>query len=86
VVACSALKRSYRDFICSHAGEVTFVLPDIDHNLLRARLSGRAEHFMPSLLLESQLATLERPQPDERAILISADNLAEQVKQVIARL
>ncbi|MEJ6395866.1 gluconokinase [Gymnodinialimonas sp. 2305UL16-5] len=70
VIGCSALKRAYRDHIRSIAGEVTFVLLDGSYELLTKRMSARTHHFMPTSLLDGQLATLERPDPDETAIVV----------------
>lgn len=68
VVSCSALKRSYRDLLRS-GGEVDlrFVYLAGSGALLAERLAQRRGHFMPPTLLESQLAILEEPSPDERA-------------------
>ena len=68
VVSCSALKRSYRDLLRS-GGEVDlrFVYLAGSRALLAERLAQRRGHFMPPALLESQLAILEEPSPDERA-------------------
>ena len=57
VVSCSALKRSYRDRFVYLAGS---------RALLAERMAQRRGHFMPPALLESQLASLEEPSPDER--------------------
>jgi gluconokinase len=70
VMACSALRRSYRDALRAHS-PATFVLLDVSVELLRARVAHRREHFMPPSLLDSQLATLQRPGPDEDAITIA---------------
>lgn len=64
VIACSALRRAYRDRLRAAAPDVAFVLLDGSPALLEGRLTAR-EHFMPASLLASQLATLERPTPDE---------------------
>ena len=61
VMACSALKSTYRD-ILREGGEVTFVYLTGDLELLRERMGGREGHFMPMGLLDSQLETLEVPQ------------------------
>src|SRR3989442_13109938 len=68
VVACSALKRSYRDLLRS-VGEanVRFVYLAGSRGLLAERMVERRGHFMPPALLESQLAILEEPSPDESA-------------------
>jgi gluconokinase len=68
VVACSALKRSYRDLLRSGgATAVRFVYLAGSRALLAERLANRRGHFMPPALLESQLAILEEPSPDEHA-------------------
>lgn len=68
VVSCSALKRSYRDLLSSSgSADVRFVYLTGSRELLAERLAGRRGHFMPASLLESQLATLEEPAPDEDA-------------------
>ena len=64
VVACSALKRAYRDQIRALA-PVTFLYLRGQRDTLLARMSTRPGHFMPPALLDSQLATLEPPGPDE---------------------
>jgi len=68
VVSCSALKRSYRDLLRSAGDDtVRFVYLAGSRALLAERMAQRREHFMPASLLESQLAILEEPGPDERA-------------------
>ena len=67
VVSCSALKRSYRDILRADAGDLRFVFLKGDSALIAERLASRRGHFMPAFLLESQLATLEEPAPDENA-------------------
>jgi gluconokinase len=68
VVACSALKRRYRDLLRSVAeADVRFVYLAGSRALLAERMAQRHGHFMPPSLLESQLATLEEPAADERA-------------------
>jgi gluconokinase len=68
VVSCSALKRSYRDLLRSvGAADVRFVYLRGSRALLTERMAQRRGHFMPPALLDSQLAILEEPSPDERA-------------------
>ena len=87
VVACSALKRSYRDFIRARTGSLTFVLPWVERQELARRLAHRTGHFMPASLLDSQLATLEMPSAEEHAIIIDGMlNPEVQVARVIAAL
>jgi carbohydrate kinase (thermoresistant glucokinase family) len=64
-VACSALKRADRDRIRLAAPGVRFVFLDGVEALIHSRMAGRLGHYMPSTLLASQLATLERPGDDE---------------------
>jgi carbohydrate kinase (thermoresistant glucokinase family) len=70
VLACSALKRSYRDVLRGGAGDVAFVHLHGSRALLEARLAQRSGHYMPPSLLQSQLDTLEPPQVDEAAITL----------------
>jgi gluconokinase len=73
VAACSALKRRYRERLAVAAGiPLLFVLIDAHRELLSQRLADRPHHFMPTSLLDSQLATLERPDADEPAITLDA--------------
>lgn len=66
VVACSALKRQYRDLLRTEgAADVQFVFLTGGRPLLAERLAARRGHFMPAALLDSQLADLEPPSPDE---------------------
>lgn len=69
VIACSALRRSYRDRIRQHAGTVRFVFLDGPQDLIARRLQQRSGHYMPASLLDSQFNTLERPGPQEPDIL-----------------
>src|SRR5690606_14641735 len=64
VVACSALRRTYRDQL-RQAGPLRFVFLDVPEAELRRRLDTRSGHYMPVDLLADQLAVLERPGPDE---------------------
>lgn len=85
VISCSALKRRYRDRIRNGGAQVLFVLPVLSKATLQTRVTGRAGHFMPATLLDSQLAILEPPQPDELSIEVDGDvRPDEQVRQVLA--
>ena len=66
VIACSALKRAYRDRLA--APDVTFVYLEETPETISARLTHRPGHFMPAALVASQFDALEPPAPDERAI------------------
>ncbi|MCM0678849.1 gluconokinase [Micromonospora phytophila] len=70
VLACSALRRSYRDLLRQGAPGVEFVHLDGSAEVIRDRMALRAGHYMPASLLESQLATLEQPDPDESVLVL----------------
>jgi gluconokinase len=72
VVACSALKRRYRERLRAAAGGgLALVWLDVDAASLARRLAARRGHYFPPGLLDSQLAALEPPGPDEGAIRVS---------------
>lgn len=83
VMACSALKRSYRDMLRAEAKDLRFVFLRGDRTLIAQRLAGRTGHYMPASLLESQLATLEEPSPDEDAWVI---DITESPENLVAAL
>ena len=72
VLACSALKRRYRDVLRQGAPDLRVVHLHGGREMLAARLAARQGHYMPASLLDSQLVTLEAPGPDERAITLDA--------------
>jgi len=87
VVACSALKRAYRDRLRAAAPGLQLVFLDGSPVLLESRMTARPGHFMPASLLGSQLATLERPGPDEHALTTDiADPVAEIVAALVERM
>jgi carbohydrate kinase (thermoresistant glucokinase family) len=69
VVACSALKRTYRDALRSVPG-VQFVFLDADRALIERRFETRARNPMPGTLIASQFEALERPSPSESGVLL----------------
>lgn len=83
VVACSALRRAYRDVIREHAGPVLFAELDGSRELLAARMGTRAEHFMPVALLDSQLATLEPLQSDEDGLRVDISEAPDEIADAI---
>lgn len=85
VIACSALKRAYRDAITAKASGACFVHLAGSRSLLESRLTGRSEHFMPAALLDSQLATLEPLQDDEQAISIDIGLPVTEIVETAAR-
>jgi len=79
VIACSALKRAYRDILVHGRDDVRIVFLDGTQNLIAARLAARKGHFMPPGLLASQFKTLERPGANERPIIVSIDVPVEAI-------
>ena len=85
VVACSALKRAYRDDLIGARRDVRLVFLKGDRDLIARRIAARADHFMPTTLLESQFATLEEPQADERAIVVSIVPHPREIVEAIVK-
>lgn len=86
LMACSALKRSYRDLLREGAEGVFFLHLVGDKALLLERMEGR-DHFMPSSLLDSQLDTLEQLGDDERGATVGIEGTPEQTfTTALARL
>jgi gluconokinase len=73
VIACSALKRAYRNVLLRGRDDVRFVFLNGTQQLIAQRLSLRKDHFMPPGLLDSQFRTLEPPGLDENPIDVSID-------------
>ncbi|MFP5068662.1 gluconokinase [Pseudonocardia nantongensis] len=89
VVACSALRRSYRDRLRRHAPRTLFLHLAGDRAVLAGRMGHRQGHFMPLELLDSQLDTLEPLGPDETGGTLdlagAVDDLVAQGAAVVAR-
>jgi carbohydrate kinase (thermoresistant glucokinase family) len=87
VLACSVLKRSYRDYLYRGRPAVRIVILHADPETLAARLAGRRGHFFPAALLLSQLADLEMPAGTERTLVVPAvRSPAEIADEIIRRL
>jgi carbohydrate kinase (thermoresistant glucokinase family) len=89
IITCSALRREYRAIISGGgAYPVTFVYIKGSPQLIAGRLAGRLGHFMPAGLLDSQLATLEEPDPAEGALILDAalppSDLADAIVRSVA--
>jgi len=89
VVSCSALKHAYRDCLRKEVhGKVQFILLDGSRETITDRMKQRKGHFMPPALLDSQFATLEKPTPDEHAVILDISHpvpslLAEAASAVV---
>lgn len=83
VLSCSALKRRYRDVLREGAPRLLLVYLHGRRELLAERIAARTDHYMPPSLLDSQLAALEAPQPDEAAL---AFDVALSPQQIVERI
>lgn len=87
VITCSALRRRYRDELLSGRPAATMVFLEVSREDLVQRLSHRAGHFFPEKLLDSQLAAVEPPDPDERVLILLEDGgPAHLVDEIVTRL
>jgi gluconokinase len=87
VVTCSALKRAYRDVLLAGRPDATMVFLEVGRDELDRRLMARRGHFFPEKLLDSQLAALEPPTPDERVRTVLEDgDSAQTAAEIIALL
>lgn len=83
VVACSALKRRYRERLSGGHHDVRFVYLKGDYDTVASRLSGRTGHYMPASLLKSQYEALEEPAADENALVLPIDCAADDLVAAI---
>jgi carbohydrate kinase (thermoresistant glucokinase family) len=87
VVACSALKRAYRDAIRAKAPAATFVQLKVELPLLQSRVAQRPGHFMPASLLNSQLETLEPLQSDEAGLTVpTQEGIEATTNEILSQL
>ena len=87
VLACSALRRAYRERLAAGFRDVQLVYLDGSHETIARRMATRSGHYMPAALLASQFATLEPPAPEEGAIVVDVDQpVGAIVDQVMRRL
>jgi gluconokinase len=85
VLACSALKRRYRDLLRRRVEGIVFVHLAADKALIATRLAARDHAYMPGSLLDSQFATLEVPEAGEDAIEVRVDATVAQTLAQIER-
>ena len=87
ILTCSALKHSYRETLSQGLEDVWFLYLKVPERLLQERLEHRSDHYMPSSLLPTQLATLEEPGADEQVIEVEdRDTVEATVAAVLERL
>lgn len=86
VVACSALKRSYRERLRTGAGRpLSFVFLHGSEAVLKARMAARRGHFFPPHLLDSQFATLEDPAGEPGVVAVDIDAPVEAISDAAIR-
>ena len=83
VVACSALKRAYRDILVHGRDDIRIVYLEGSQELIAARMAARKGHFMPPGLLDSQFAALQPPGADEKPITVSIDASIDDIVDAI---
>jgi gluconokinase len=87
ILTCSSLKETYRARLTDGLQEARFLWLDPPYQVLADRMAHRPGHFMPASLLDSQLATLERPSEDSRTLRLDGTESAEaEVRKVLAWL
>ncbi|MFL4479807.1 gluconokinase [Paeniglutamicibacter sp. ORCA_105] len=84
IIACSALKRSYRDLLRAHEPATLFIHLRGPADLIQNRLDERSHEYMPSTLLTSQLNTLEAIEADEAAIEVDVSQSPEDIVALVA--
>jgi len=82
-VACSALKRSYRDLLREHAPTMLTIFARGDIGLIHERITARRHEYMPTSLLPSQLEDLEERRDDEPGLTV---DIAETPNQIVERI
>jgi carbohydrate kinase (thermoresistant glucokinase family) len=85
VVACSALKRGYRDILIGARPDVRLAYLEGDEALIAQRIAARRGHFMPPALLHSQFEALEPPGPDEHPVTVPIDRTPDEIVDRILR-
>lgn len=86
IMACSALKRTYRDILVQGYSDTCIIYLRGGNDLIANRLKTRRDHFMPQELLGSQFATLEEPDGDERPIVVDIDASVDEIADRIVSL
>jgi carbohydrate kinase (thermoresistant glucokinase family) len=86
IIACSALKRAYRDILVQGHRDTRIVYLRGRKELIAARLAARKNHFMPPGLLDSQFRTLEEPTVDEHPLVVDIDATVDEIADRIVTL
>jgi gluconokinase len=87
VITCSALKRSYREFLAKDRVDVIFIYLKISLDAAARHLNCRHGHFMPPSLLPSQFGVLEEQTAEEGVIVVAAERpvkvILEEIKAAL---
>ncbi len=83
VIACSALKRAYRDILIGARPDVRLVYLKGDRDLIARRVTLRHGHFMPASLLDSQFASLQEPEDEERPVVVTVEASPRTIVEAI---
>ena len=87
VVACSALRRRYRDLLRETAGDLLFLHLVVEPATVEQRVSSRVDHFMPAALIRSQFADLEELEPDEDGLQLDGARPPQELcSEVVSHL
>lgn len=86
IITCSALKRSYRDLIIGDRPEARLVYVRGGRDLIARQLAARTGHYMPASLLQSQMDTLEEPDPGEFALTVDVGSPVALAAERIIRV
>ena len=91
VVACSALRRAYRDILIGGQGDTLLMYMRGSKEMIAGRMRARQGHFMPPALRDSQFSTLEEPGADEHPIVVDISGpteatIADAVRQLRERM
>ncbi|MBB6240435.1 gluconokinase [Pedobacter sp. AK013] len=86
IIACSALKKSYRNLLRTDNASLRFIYLKGSFDLIHSRIIKRSHQYMPSTLLKSQFETLEEPQSDEQDVVtVSIDQGIPEIVEEIAK-
>jgi len=85
VIACSALKRAYREVLIHGRTDARIVYLNGTQDLIASRISARKDHFMPPELLASQFKTLEPPDASEHPVIVSIDVSVDAIVDDVIR-
>ena len=85
VLACSALKRAYRDVLIGDRKDVRLVYLRGEEPLIQERQEARHNHYMPASLVRSQFEALEEPGPEENPMIVDVRPPARDVAETIVR-